>query len=393
MRSALETFTPAEVDAAITTWGLAQSETMRREQRGKLSSELFDIRGRTWVGFECYYRAVPELLAALAERISPEEIGRRMKRPGHRPYYLQLFILMSNYLCAREQRVLVEGSPPETDEKEAQALQILVEFFARAASSYREDGGLVPAAPEYDQRILDAGWTGRCAELLGPIDELARVRRALASISLYVFLMHGEQRDGNFDHGPYELEDGTRMLIHEVNDLDNDYLPWVDSERPLPLSNICIAYALRDVEMRFSIFAGCVTEPAEFVDRVERFAIFTAEAEELRPLGAEELEAVAEEALARQAELYGRIVEWEPIERVRYARWMYANHIVPFLQMADAEDLVQVLSERFETIGQESAEEYLSFDRPPAVLASHTKLPQGSMFSPLAGVTHGSREG
>jgi hypothetical protein len=338
--SALETFSPAQVDAAIETWGVAQSETMRREQRGKLSSELFDIRGRTWVGFECYYRAVPELLAALAERISPEEIGRRMKRPGQRPYYLQLFILMSNYLCAREQRVLTAGSPPETDPAEAEALQILVEFFARAASAYREDGGLVPAAPDYDQRILDAEWAGRCAALLGPTDDLARVRRALASISLYVFLMHGEQRDGNFDHGPYQLEDGARMLIHEINDLDNDYLPWVDSERPLPLSNICIAYALREVEMRFSIFAGCVTDPAEFVDRVERFAVFTAEGDELR--------------------------------------------------MAEAEDLVERLSERFRTIGQEAAEEYLGFDGPPAVLVSHTQLPQGSMFSPLAGVAHGS---
>ncbi|MFN8217082.1 MAG: hypothetical protein U0R71_10865 [Solirubrobacterales bacterium] len=388
--AALGTFSPAQVDAAITTWGLAQSETMRREQRGKLSSELFDIRGRTWVGFECYYRAVPELLAALAERLPPEEIGRRMKRPGSRPYYLQLFILMSNYLCAREQRILTEEEPPEADPEQARELRALVEFFARAARAYREDGVEVPSAPAYDQRILDPEWAGRCAALLGPTDELARVRRALAGISLYVFLLHGEQRDGNFDHGPYELADGTRMLIHEINDLDNDYLPWADAENPPALSNVCIAQALRDVGTRFSIFAGCVTDPAEFADRVERFAVFTVEGEELRPLDPEELEAVAAEALALQAKLYQQIVEWEPIERVRYARWMYANHIVPFLRMAQAEDLVARLSERFEAIGQEAAEEYLSFAGPPAVLVSHTKLPEGSMFSPLAGVAQGS---
>jgi hypothetical protein len=55
----LDTFSLTEVDATINAWGVAQSETMRRENRGALSSELFDIRGRTWVGFECYYRAVP----------------------------------------------------------------------------------------------------------------------------------------------------------------------------------------------------------------------------------------------------------------------------------------------------------------------------------------------
>ncbi|HEY2715170.1 MAG TPA: hypothetical protein VGI73_03010 [Solirubrobacterales bacterium] len=384
MSGALDTFSPAEVDATITTWGVAQSETMRRENRGQLDSELFDIRGRTWVGFECYFRAVPEILTALAERVSPEEIGRRMKRPGCRPYYLQLFMLMSNYLCAREQRLLVDGVLPETDPAEARRLQAVVEFFARAMRAYREDGGLVPVAPQYDQRILGAEWVGRCAELLGPADELPRISRALASISLYVFLMHGEQRDGNFDHGPYRLEDGTRMLVHEVNDLDNDYLPWVDADGGLEVGSVCVAYALRDVDTRFSIFAGCITDPADFAARVERVAVFTAEGEELRPLGAEELEALAERALRLQGEMYGRIVEWPPIERSRYARWLYANHILPFLRIGEAPDLVELLSERFEAIGQEAAEEFATFSERPAVFRSHLALPDGSMFSPAA---------
>lgn len=381
MSGALETFSAAEVDATIQAWGVAQCEAMKRENRGKLSSELFDIRGRTWVGFECYYRAVPEILTALSERISPEEVGRRMKCLGGRPYYLQLFLLMSNYLCAREQRLIVDRVAPETDPGVARDLQAVVEFFDRAMRAYREDGELVPVAPEHDQRILDPATAGRCAELLAPAGDLGRIGRALASISLYVFLMHGEQRDGNFDHGAYELEDGTRMLIHELNDLDNDYLPWVDAEGRLPVGNVCVAYALREVEMRFSILAGCITDPADFAAQVERVAVFTAEGDELRPLGVEELEQLADQALRLQGELYGRIVEWPSIERSRYGRRLYANHVVPFLRLAGASDLIEQLTERFTAIGEEAAAEYVEMAEPPAVLLSHTALPEGSMFS------------
>jgi hypothetical protein len=376
----------AEVDAAIGEWGIAQSESMRRERRGSLSSELFDIRGRTWVGFECYYRAAPRLLAELAERVAPEEIGRLMKRPGSRPYYLQLFILMSNYLSAREQRLLVSGRAPEADdEEEAAELHTVVEFFTRVARAYRNDGRSVPSAPEFDQRVLGPEWVATCAGLLQGPERQLEVQRAIAGLQLYGFLLHGEQRDGNFDHGPYELEDGTSLLLHELNDLDNDFLPWAERERPLAVSNVCVAYALRDVEMRFSIFGGCVTDPVDFQSRVECLAVFTVEDDVPRPLEPAELKDLVRHSQELQAALYGRLVEWPQIERTRYGRWLYANHLVPFFAIAGAGDRVEEIGESFRRIGHEAAEEFAAGPDLPAIFHNHTHLDEGSMFSPLAG--------
>lgn len=377
----------ADVDRAITEWGLAQSEAMRRESRGSLSSELFDIRGRTWVGFECYFEAVPRLLARLGERLAPEEIGRRMKRPGSRPYYLQLFILMSNYLSAREQRLLVDGRAPEDgDPAQLEELRTLVGFFHGAACAYRNDGRAVPTAPGFDQRILDEDWVATCAELLEPPERLAEVQRAVAAISLYSFLLHGEQRDGNFDHGPYRLADGTELLLHELNDLDNDFLPWAERERPLSCSNVCVAYALEDVEMRFSIFGGVVTDPVDFSSRVRALAVFTVEDGVARRLETAELEGLVQRAAELQAALYPRIVEWPRIERSRYGRWLYANHLVPFFRLAGAEEHVAEIAERFREVGQRAAEEFLGAAELPEIFHNHTQLTESSMFSPLARV-------
>jgi hypothetical protein len=374
-----------ELDDCVAAWGIAQSAAMRREDRGSLSSELFDIRGRTWVGYEAYFDAAPELLEALTDLISPEEVGRLMKQPGGRPYYLQLFILMSNYLSAREQRILVDGVPPESaSSQEQHELEVLVDFFTRAARAYREDGHEVPGEPEFDQRILGPDWIATCADLLGPTDQLAEAQAAIAGLSLYTFLLHGEQRDGHFDHGPYELADGTRLLLHELNDLANDFLPWAERERPLGVTNVCVAYALRDVAMQFSIFGGCLTEPVDFRSRIERAAVFTVEDGVARPLGLEELQALAARAIELQGDLYARILDWPDIERVRYGRWLYANHLVPFLRLVDEPALVERARERFGDAGQIAAEGFIAGPPIPAVFQTHAELDESSMYSRLA---------
>jgi hypothetical protein len=360
---------------------------MRRENRGALRSELFDIRGRTWVGFECYYAAAPALLRTLCERSSPEALGAAMKQPGRRPYYLQLFILMSNYLSAREQRILRAGIRPEGHDEQALAdLSVVVDFFARTARTYRNDGEVVPVAPGFDQRILSDDWVARCAELLGPADDLIAVQRFVARLALYLFLLHGEQRDGNFDHGPYPLDDGRFLLIRELNDLDNGFLPWAETANPLSISNVCVAYALRDVEAAFTIFSGSITEPLEFESHVEAVAVFTREGDELRRFTEAELEELPRRAAQLQLELYKRVVDWPALERTRYGLYLYANHLAPFFTLAGADDCLPRLRAEFERVGTNAAEHFLAADEEPEIFKFFADIAEGeSAFTPLAG--------
>ncbi|WCB91804.1 hypothetical protein DSM104299_00481 [Baekduia alba] len=351
-----------------------------------MKSELFDIRGRTWVGFECYYAAAPALLRTLCEHRSPEALGRAMRRPGSRPYYLQLMILMSNYLSAREQRVLATGTPPEASDPQADAdLATVVDFVARTAGAYRTDGAVMPTAPDFDMRILSEDWIARCAALLGPRERLPEIQRFVATLSLYGFLLHGEQRDGTFDHGPYALPDGTRLLVRELNDLDNRLLPWAEHDDPLPIANVCVAYALRDVEMQFSLFGGSLTDPVDFLDRTERVALFTREGDDLRALEPDEMAALAHRAGELQLRLYQDVVAWPAIERSRYGLYLYANHLAPFFRLAGAEAALPALVARFEAVGGPVAEALAARDELPEIFTYYADIGEGdSAFSPRA---------
>ncbi|MGH2938817.1 MAG: hypothetical protein ACRDPE_11945 [Solirubrobacterales bacterium] len=69
-------------------------------------------------------------------------------------------------------------------------------------------------------------------------------------------LLHGEQRDGIFGHGPYDLGDGTVLYCREFNDLRNDDLPWAATEVRNWVGNVVVAYVARDVEVICDMFGS-----------------------------------------------------------------------------------------------------------------------------------------
>ena len=105
----MSSLTLDELNYRIKQFGDRQKAFMRSENRALLRSVLFDVPRRSSIGWYCYYDRAPALLRSLVEQISPEEIGRRMRRLCSRPYYLQLSILMCSYFGARQQLLLDHG--------------------------------------------------------------------------------------------------------------------------------------------------------------------------------------------------------------------------------------------------------------------------------------------
>ena len=100
--------TIAELNEALRLFGDSQKRFMRQEKRAALRSMLFDVPRRSSIGWHCFYQEGPRFLEELAREISPEEIGRRMKRLCSRPYYLTLSIVFCSYFNARQQLLLDE---------------------------------------------------------------------------------------------------------------------------------------------------------------------------------------------------------------------------------------------------------------------------------------------
>lgn len=329
---------PEHLDEIILLFGENLKNEMRAERREALTSVLFDLPRRSLLGWFALYEHQAGFLRDLMERVPPEEIGRRMKVPGTRPYHLQLFIVMCSHFLARQQRMLELGlaeGDPFPEERHADLLTV-VDFWERTSRAYRSDGLVLPIEAGDTQLVLDEETLGRVGDLLRPADAgtYAAVRRMAATLELYNFVLHGEQRDGIFGHGPYAGQDDRMVFLREFNDLRNDYMPWARTEMRNPFPNVIVAHECHDTAIRCDMFGGVVTRPMEIADRLDRLAVFTQEGGVLRALDGDEITAVQEAAAAAQIELYMKAVEWTPRYKIEYGAFLFANHLKPFFDVA-----------------------------------------------------------
>jgi hypothetical protein len=330
--------TVGRLNELILFFGEHEKAALRAEKRGSMTSALFDLPRRSVLGWRVKYEHEARFLREVTAVLTPEEIGRRMKVPGSRPYYLQLFLLMQDMLGARQQRMLELGLQ-EGDafpEERLDDLFFVVDTWERISRVYRNDGRLLPDEAGRTQEILPEDTLDEIRGMLHPLrdGELASLRRLAGTLDLFCFAAHGEQRDGIFGHGPYAGANGCVLFCKEFNDLRNDFLPWARTQTRNVCSNIVFAYECRDVETRFDMFGGVVTEPLEFAERIERVAVLTQEGGTLRRLSPAEWGPAQEACAEATNEIYFTVVDWPERYRVEYGALLFANHMKPFLDLA-----------------------------------------------------------
>lgn len=328
----------ARANGVVAAFGRAVRAFFQAEKRDELTSVLFDVPRRSLLGWQCLYRHAPEFLGELWARTTPEEFGRRMARPGARPYQLQLAILGLGYLGARQQLLLDQGlyrGDPLPGEDVERTVDFLL-TWERLQRSYRVDGTLLPGETGAVTRILDGPGLERVVDRLEPVDDerFGLIRRAVAKLQMYAFLFHGEQRDGVFGHGPYDAGDGSLVFLREINDLQNDYVPWAADGAASPVPNVVVAYRTRGVEVHCDLFGSLVAEPHDFADRVEAVAIFTAGDGTLRRLDNDEVAAVEQAAAKGTRSLFATMAAWSDDYKLRYGGPLFANHMKTFFDLA-----------------------------------------------------------
>ena len=376
------------VNELIHLFGENQKREMRAEKRSAMSSVLFDLPRRSPLGWRCLHDNQDPFLRELAAFMPPEELGRRMRTPGCRPYALQPFILVCSYLGHRQQRMLELGlrmGDPFPEEK-PEELTFLMDFWSRLQGAYRSDDVLLPDQAGGSLPILGDDEIDELAQLIGPRgeEEQAAARRMAATLELYGFMLHGEQRDGIFGHGPYRRPDGTILFCREFNDLRNDYLPWAATAVRNPFDNVVVAYLARDVEVLCDMFGTMRVEPHEFGDRLEGLAVLTNEEGELRALERDELTEVQRCAAEAQEELFMKAVEWDDNYKIAYGAPLFANHVKPFFDLArmpGREDAAKRLMESCEEIARRHAGELLDAAIP--IVWSHFAAGEDDLYWPM----------
>ncbi|MCS6817430.1 MAG: hypothetical protein N0A16_00045 [Blastocatellia bacterium] len=332
---------------------------MRSERRALLRSALFDVPRRSSLGWECLYRTAYPLLAEMTTVIAPEAIGRRMKRVCARPNFLTLSVLICCYLGGRQQHILDLGVKPGEPfpEDDLEQIGFVVDFWRRVCRAYREADELLPNGSEATMRILPSAAIAALRNHLVDADPLTlqRLRRMAATLELYAFILHGEQRDGLFAHGPYALDDRDVLVVREFTDLQNTYLPWAQTRARNPYPNLALALVLRDVKVRFDLFGGVHIEPSEYADRVRACALLTARDNgAVCPVPFEEIAKIEARAADAQLELYRVALSWSPRFRIEYGLHLFANHMKTFFDIAGME-----AGERIRRAFQEAAAPFL----------------------------------
>jgi hypothetical protein len=261
----------------------------------------------------------------------------------------------------------------------------VIDFFRRMMGAYYgEEGRTEPGPEEWSQRVLGAEEWARCEALLAAPDAELRAAAARASgvVSLYALMLHGETRDGNFEHGPYRTAGGGIAIANDFNDLRNQVLPWSTPELRLPIDNLCVVTEYDDVAVRFNMFGGAITDPPDPSDRIRRLAVFTREGERLRPLEPAELGEIAAQATANQLQLYQGALDSEPLDRARHGIFVYANYIKPFADLAGAREASERFEEEWRAVGDPYAAALVAQDEKPRLWV-HLAALEERMFSPL----------
>jgi hypothetical protein len=379
-----------ELNLCIRQFGDGQKAFMRSENRALLRSVLFDVPRRSSIGWYCYYDRAPALLRKLVTQISPEEIGRQMRRLCSRPYYMQLSILMCSYFGARQQLLLDSGLSPGQPfpAEKLEDARFVVDFWQRACRAYRSDGlplpdqarGTQPILPRAEIELLDAQ--------LAPADPAVhqRLRRRAATRELFVFILHGEQRDGLFAHGPYDVGGERQLVVQEFTDLQNDYLPWAKTEARNPYPQLALVRRTKGLGARFDLFGGVLWDARDLAPCVEAEGLFTRRDDgSIVAVPLDEVEQIESCAAAAQNELFLKAAEWSPRYRAEYGVHLFANHLYPFFKLLPSgQDWGERIRAEFEDSAAAVLDDLLAGDAAPSIW-NFMATTEGEFFWPVAG--------
>jgi hypothetical protein len=353
----------------------------REQQRSAMISPLFNLPCRLILGSYCYYENLRPLLLELLQHATPEAIGRDMRRLGSRANSIHLNSLMLGYFNGREQLRLL-GQQPQDDVDE---LALILDFWARAAKSYRSDGRHLPDDADFTMPVLSRpDVEDLTARLRGswPEDIKNKIRRMMATLELYTFILNGEARIGAFHHGPYALANGDVLVVKELIGLRENFFPWAHTDARPGCDAVARVMRLRGVQAKIVLMGSLTTVPSAYEENIVAQAVLRVDGGEIRPVSPEEMDAITEAAAAAQLEIYRRMIDWDDRYRVEYGAELYACILNTFAQGLPLSDFADSIRQNFRSSIDRHLDDLFTGREAPVVL-THIAKTDGPIYSPI----------
>jgi len=307
-------------------------------QRTSLESKLIPVSAYILIGsVECYWR-YPELMAAIDAAMPAEKIGARGRRPGTQVNAVNLWSIANVFLHGRQILILL-GQIPSDHEPERSAA--VLDFWRRAAPNYHgghlaawetKGPSLTPYEPDVIAALYDA---------TAPVDDEtgAVMKRLNALLMSYLFLLYFDTRAGIGDTGPYPLADGRVLLVRDFSKLGVSDFAWShDVAQDVPYRNLTAAFVLNGVDLTVNDWGTSTTRPEDYLDRVERFGLFTTDDGNVAPVPLAEMPAISAAVKQAQAKQYRLIAAMSRRERLNAGAYVYFTFLRPFADVAGVAD-------------------------------------------------------
>ncbi|MHA1268286.1 MAG: hypothetical protein ACTSPY_00745 [Candidatus Helarchaeota archaeon] len=342
------------------------SENVRQNMMGRsvVESKLFPvslyIHTATYILYDQTYQY--NIAKRLAQKIKPEEIGRRSKTLCAPINQLAMNSFAMLYLHGRAQvlhdNIAKKKKDPnvivEPEEKKKQT-KFILDFWRRLLPNYRNDGKLT--AENKKIQILSDERIEELKDQMIPIKDnkelIKKLKRTMAELTIYNFIFQCECRAGIFESGPYYFQDNPDPLIfkefqylytgEDMFGIDvSEYLRFHTIKSSAPVQNIIFGMTLDHnyiKKLEFNDWGTLFVDPYEFSDYITSVGIWTKEfihPKDFRypdnlgnviPQKPEILDDISKFAVSAARELYVLFSKMSYIEKLMLGTNLYTNFL------------------------------------------------------------------
>jgi hypothetical protein len=286
------------------------------------------------------------ILKKVSEKTTPERMGKESRKILSELHALTIFYIPLYYMVGRMGEIFRNKGDPksESEEKKEQTMFVL-DFWNRLSSSYFPERKNTVYESNKMNLALNQPDIDFVKDHIKDVksEDVARVKKTMASLDLVTYLDECEARAKLGEHGPYRINDNEILVLREIVHLydgGKPHFPWSATEAKAPYTNVAFAFRLKNVVAKFDDFSQITTNPVDFTNNITGVALFTRQGNTVKPLDLDVLDGFATYAVKANKELFMKFSKWDRKQRLIAGAFAYCYGYARYTNLVGITDQI-----------------------------------------------------